>query len=279
MILPHACDTHFHVFGPAGRYPYAGKLRYTPPKADLDDYLAEARRLGFTRYVFVQPSAYGQDNRCMLDAMRTMGPACRGIADLPDDTQEAKLADLHAVGVRGVRINVNPIEPPTAGLSAAMLPRIARWAALCAELGWQLDFLGPGWLTAELLPTMSRLTVPYTIAHLGMNLAKDGPDAPGFKALLDLLRHGDGFCHIKLTGSYRISTAPGFTDIAPMVHALLEAAPDRLIWGSDYPHLSFAENTSDALFALFKSWVPDAGLQRTILCDTPARLYGWTESN
>jgi len=275
MTIPHACDTHFHVFGPADRYPYAGKLRYDPPQADLEDYLAEARALGFSRYVFVQPSAYGQDNRCMLEAMRRMGPDCRGIVDLPDDAPDEQLADLHQLGVRGIRINVNPIAQPAAGLADALIPRIRRWEARCAANGWQIDFLGPGWLTQELLPTMASLRLPFTVAHLGMNLAADGVQAPGFQALLDFLRHGDGLCFIKLTGSYRISKTPGFGDIAPLVHALLEAAPDHLIWGSDYPHLSFHENSSADLFKLFTSWVPDASLQRQILATTPARLYGW----
>ncbi|MEK7948383.1 amidohydrolase family protein [Pigmentiphaga sp. YJ18] len=275
MTIPHACDTHFHVFGPADRYPYAGKLRYDPPQADLEDYLAEARALGFSRYVFVQPSAYGQDNRCMLEAMRRMGPDCRGIVDLPDDVPDEQLADLHQLGVRGIRINVNPIAQPAAGLADTLIPRIRRWEARCAATGWQLDFLGPGWLTRELLPTMASLRLPFTVAHLGMNLAADGVRAPGFQALLDFLRHGDGLCFVKLTGSYRISKTPGFGDIAPMVHALLEAAPDHLIWGSDYPHLSFQENSSADLFRLFTSWIPDAALQRQILATTPARLYGW----
>lgn len=278
MPFPNACDSHFHVFGPAGQYPYFGKLRYQPPEAGLDDYLAEMRPLGFSRFVFVQPSAYGQDNRCMLEAMRVMGPACRGIVDLPDDAPDSEVAGLHALGVRGVRINVSPVEPRAAGLAEALLPRIARWGARCIELGWQLDILGPAWLTTELLPALADLKVPYTLAHLGMNLAKDGPGAPGFQALLDVLRHGDGHCHVKLTGSYRISKAPGFADIAPMVHALLEAAPDRLIWGSDYPHLSFAENSTQDLFARFRSWVPDEALQRAILVDNPARLFGWTDA-
>jgi len=207
--------------------------------------------------------------------MRRMGPACRGIADLPDDATDEQLADLHALGVRGVRINVNPIAPPAAGQADALIPRIRRWEARCAATGWQLDFLAPGWLTRELLPTMASLRLPFTLAHLGMNLAADGVGAPGFQALLDFLRHGDGLCFVKLTGSYRISKTPGFGDIAPMVHALLDAAPDHLIWGSDYPHLSFRENSSADLFAHFTSWVPDAALRRQILATTPARLYGW----
>jgi len=273
---PLACDSHFHVFGPAGKYPYGADLRYEPPQAPLQDYLALARRLGMERFVFVQPSAYGRDNRCMLDAMREVGPAaCRGIVDLDESAPDAEVAAMHALGVRGVRINVSPVKTPQAGFGDTLLPRIQRWAARCAELGWQLDFLLPGWLTAELMPVLRRLEVPFTLAHMGMNLARDGVEATGFGMLLDLLRNGDGHCHVKFTGIYRISKAAGFADVAPMARALVHAAPDRIIWGSDYPHLSFAENSSVALFNLLGDWVPDAAVRKKILADTPARLYGF----
>ena len=273
---PLACDAHFHVFGPASQYPYGADPRYEPPQAPLQDYLALARHLGIERFVFVQPSAYGRDNRCMLDAMREVGPAaCRGIVDLDEDAPDTEVAALHAIGVRGVRINVSPVKPPQAGFADTLLPRIRRWAARCAELGWQLDFLLPGWLTAELMPLLRRLQVPFTLAHMGMNLARDGVQATGFGMVLDLLRNGDGWCHVKFTGIYRISTAPGFADVAPMAQALVHAAPDRIIWGSDYPHLSFAENDSVELFNLLGDWVPDAATRKKILAETPARLYGF----
>ncbi|GAA5232291.1 amidohydrolase family protein [Verticiella sediminum] len=272
-----ACDSHFHVFGPAERYPHGAELRYAPPLAPLADYLALARLLGIERYVFVQPSAYGRDNRCMLDAMREVGDACRGIVDIDENAPDSELAQLHAQGVRGVRINVRPIKPYEAGFAPTLLPRIERLAARCAEIGWHLDFLLPGWLTTELMPQLRALRLPFTLAHLGMHLARDGVEAPGYAELLDLLRHGEGYCRVKLTGIYRISTAPGFSDVGPMVRALLEAAPDRLLWGSDYPHLSFAQNSSVALFNKLAEWVPEAGMRQRILVDNPAELFGFRE--
>lgn len=274
---PLACDSHFHVFGPAQAYPYGDELRYAPPLAPLADYLALARTLGIERYVFVQPSAYGRDNRCMLDAMREVGAVCRGIVDIDEDPPDAELARLDALGVRGVRINVRPVKPHEPGFAATLLPRIDRLAARCAEIGWHLDFLLPGWLTTELMPRLRALRLPFTLAHLGMHLARDGVQAPGFQQLLDLLRHGEGHCRVKLTGIYRISTAPGFDDVAPMVRALVETAPDRLIWGSDYPHLSFGENSSVALFDKLAEWVPEADARRRILVDNPAELFGFEE--
>jgi predicted TIM-barrel fold metal-dependent hydrolase len=271
---PLSCDCHFHVFGPAARYPYGSDLRYPPPLAPLADYLALSRRLGFERFVFVQPSAYGRDNACMLDAMREVGPQCRGIVDVDENAPDAELARLQAAGVRGVRVNVSPVKPPTAGFAATMLPRIERLHARCAELGWQLDFLTPGWLTSELMPALKKLTCDFTVAHMGMFLAKDGVKQPGFQQLLDLLRHGDGRCWIKLTGVYRMSVAAGFADAAPLARALIEAAPSRIIWGSDYPHLSFADQVGSVeLFNLFGQWAPESAMRRKILVDNPQQLF------
>ncbi|WP_372624123.1 amidohydrolase family protein [Falsiroseomonas sp.] len=274
---PLSCDAHFHVFGPAERYPYAAAepLRYAPPVAPLDDYMALAAHLGIERFVFVQPSAYGRDNACMLDAMRVVGTArCRGIVDVDEDAPDALLADMHALGVRGVRINVSPVKPPAPGFSETMLPRIRRMDARCAELGWHLDFLTPGWLTEELLPVFGSLRCQFSLAHMGMFKAAEGPAQRGFVKLLDLLRHGDGRAWVKFTGTYRMATAPDFADAAPMARALLEAAPDRIIWGSDYPHLSFADKVGSVqLFNLLADWAPEAAARRRILVDNPAALF------
>jgi predicted TIM-barrel fold metal-dependent hydrolase len=266
------CDSHFHVFGPAERYPYAGELRYQPPNAPLKDYLAHAASLGIDRYVFVQPSAYGRDNACMLDAMREVGAErCRGIVDIDENADDAALERLHAAGVRGVRVNVNPIKPRDAGFSKNLLSRIERLDARCARLGWMLDFLTPGWLTRELMPAMARLKSQYSIAHMGMHLAKDGvPD--DFVAFVKT----NPKCWVKLTGVYRISSTPGFGDAAPIARALIAAAPDRMIWGSDYPHLSFADKVhTEALFALLETWAPDERARRMVLSDNPARCFGF----
>ena len=271
------CDSHFHVFGPPERYPYSADLRYKPPHAPLEAYLEEASHLGIERYVFVQPSAYGRDNSCMLDAMRAVGTQkCRGIVDIHEDAPDAELDAMHAVGVRGVRVNVNPIKPEEPGFSRTMLKRIDTLDRRCAERGWMLDFLTPGWLTRELMPVFQRLKASFSVAHMGMFLAKDGPNQSGFQALLDFLKHGDGRCWVKLTGVYRMSTAPGFADAAPMAQALIEAAPDRIIWGSDYPHLSFADKVGSVeLFNLLGKWAPSEATRRKILVENPQRLFGF----
>ncbi len=272
---PGSCDTHFHVFGPAERYPYGSDLRYAPPQAPLADYLALAERLGFERFVFVQPSAYGRDNRCMLDAMQEMGARCRGIVDIDENAPDAELARLDKLGVRGVRINVSPVKPPEPGFGATMLSRIRRLDARCAEIGWHLDFLTPGWLTQELLPVFDGLKVPFSVAHMGMFLARNGVAQPGFREFVGRLKAGMR-CYVKLTGVYRMSQAPGFADADPFARALIEAVPDRLIWGSDYPHLSFADKVGTIeLFNLLARWAPDEVTRRRILVDNPRALFGF----
>ena len=275
---PNACDSHFHVFGPAGKYPYGSDIRYKPPYEPIELYLKLARRIGFVRYVFVQPSAYGFDNSCMLDSMRQLDPAIRrGIIDLDENnTSDKELADLNAIGVRGIRVNISPIRKPEAGLAASMLPRIARLAKICRELGWHLDFLTPGWLVSELMPALRELPVEFSVAHMGLFPAKDGPEQPGFQEFLRLVGDGSKRCWVKFTGIYRFSTAPNLADVKPMAQALMDKVPDQLIWGSDFPHLSFHDRVGTIqLYNLLGEWAPDNGMRKRILADNPARLFGF----
>ena len=275
---PNACDSHFHVFGPAEKYSYGSDIRYKPPYEPIELYLKLARRIGFVRYVFVQPSAYGFDNSCMLDAMRELDPAVRrGIIDLDENTTgDREMADLNAMGVRGIRVNIAPIRKPEAGLAASMRPRIARLAKICAELGWHLDFLTPGWLVSELMPTLRELPISFSVAHMGLFPAKDGPDQSGFQAFLDLVGDGSARCFVKLTGIYRFSAAPDFADVKPIAQALMARAPGQLIWGSDFPHLSFHDRVGTIqLYNLISEWAPDPKLRKLILADNPARLFGF----
>jgi len=274
-----ACDAHFHVFGPAGRYRYGTDLRYQPPHAPLKDYLQLARRLGFVRFVFVQPSAYGLDNSCMFDAMDELDPSVRrAIVDLDETAAtDHQLADWDARGVRGIRVNVSPVRQPEAGLAQSMLPRIARLAAMARELGWHLDFLTPGWLVSELMPMLRELPIEFTVAHFGLFPAKNGVKQPGFQEFLRLVNDGSQRCYVKLTGIYRFSQAPGFTDVAPFARALIETVPDQLIWGSDYPHLSFHDKVGTiGLYNKLGEWASDAAARQRILTDNPARLFGFT---
>jgi 2-pyrone-4,6-dicarboxylate lactonase len=275
---PSACDAHFHVFGPAEKYAYGTDIRYKPPYEPVERYLKLAQRLGFKRYVFVQPSAYGFDNSCMLDAMRQLDPAIRrGIVDLDETTtSEKELSDLDALGVRGIRVNISPIRKPETGLAASMRPRILRLAKICAEHAWHLDFLTPGWLVSELMPTLYDLPVEFSVAHMGLFPAKSGPKQSGFQSFLDLVDDGSKRCWVKLTGIYRFSTVPDFSDVKPMAQALIERVPDQLIWGSDFPHLSFHDRVGTIqLYNLLAEWAPDPKTRQRILADNPARLFGF----
>jgi 2-pyrone-4,6-dicarboxylate lactonase len=272
-----ACDAHFHVFGREEQYPYdASDLRYKPPYEPLDAYLALARRLGFQRFVFVQPSAYGYDNSCLLDAMAKMQPELRrGIVHL-DETKpnDAVLAKWNALGVRGVRINVSPVRQPEAGFADKLRPKIVRTAEICKGLGWHLDFLMPGWLIGELMPTLRELPVEFSVAHMGLYPAERGASQAGFKEFLRLVGDGSKRCWVKLTGIYRFSQDPTFADVTPIAQALIATAPGQLIWGSDFPHLSFHDKVGTIqLYNLLGQWASEEVIRKLILSDNPARLF------
>jgi 2-pyrone-4,6-dicarboxylate lactonase len=276
---PNACDSHFHVFGPPAKYPYGSDIRYQPPYEPVELYLKLARRIGFVRYVFVQPSAYGFDNSCMLDSMRQLNPAIRrGVIDLDENnTSDKDLAALNLTGVRGIRVNISPIRKKEAGLAGSMQPRIARLTRICEELGWHLDFLTPGWLVSELMPTLRELPIAFSVAHMGLFPAKDGPEQPGFREFLTLAGDGSKRCWVKLTGIYRFSTAPDFADVKPIAQALMAEVPDQLIWGSDFPHLSFHDRVGTIqLYNLLGEWAADSEMRTRILADNPARLFGFS---
>jgi 2-pyrone-4,6-dicarboxylate lactonase len=276
---PNACDAHFHIFGPAGKYPHVtDDLRYQPPSAPLDAFLGTARRLGFARFVFVQPSAYGLDNACMLDAMAELDPAVRrGIVHLDEaNASDQELARWHERGVRGVRINISPIRKAEAGLADALRPKIVHTADICRGLGWHLDLLLPGWLISELMPTLRALPVAFSVAHMGLFPARDGVAQPGFREFLSLVGDGSKRCWVKLTGIYRFSQEATFADVKPFAQALIATAPDQLIWGSDFPHLSFHDKVGTVgLYNKLAEWAPDATMRQRILADNPARLFGF----
>jgi 2-pyrone-4,6-dicarboxylate lactonase len=277
-VPEHACDAHFHVFGPQDRYPYGADLRYKPPYQPLEVYLKLARRIGFERFVFVQPSAYGFDNSCMFDAMRQLDASSRrGIVDLDKTSAPDRiLADWQELGVRGIRVNISPVRKPEAGLAASMVPHISRLAALAHELSWHLDFLTPGWLVSELMPILRELPIEFSVAHFGLFPTKDGVKQRGFQEFLSLVGDGSRRCWVKLTGIYRFSTAPGFVDVKPFAEALIATAPEQLIWGSDFPHLSFHDRVGTIqLYNQFAEWAPSAATRKLILTDNPARLFGF----
>ena len=288
-----ACDTHLHVFGPPQRYPLRPGVTIAPWQATWDAYREITAPLGLGRQVLVQPSLYGPDNRCLLDALETAGPGrARGVVQVDDPGTGPVGRDLdrwHALGVRGLRVNCFPPGQarhsvrspmlPEPGWADTVRPRLARQAALARDLGWHLDLLAPGWLVLELLPVLRQLPVNFVLAHLGMFPAQDGPGQPGFRALLDLMADGSGRCWVKLSGPYRISRREGFPDVGPMAQALLATAPDRVLWGSDYPHLSWTNEVATTdMMALLYRLVPDPADRDRVLVRNATLLYGFDPS-
>lgn len=269
------CDTHLHIFGDRQRYPLLAQLRSEPPDASLERFLREAEAVGVTRMVFDQPSHYGLDNRCILDAIRVVGhDRARAIAAVDADTvTDAELEALAAEGVRGIRVNFGYRSSERA-ITARAVEQAKKLAPRAAALGWHLEFLVPNWSLLELLPVLDKLPCDFSVGHMGVFPAAHGVEQEGFAEFLRL--HAKGRCWVKFTGVYRISNLPDFSDIAPLARAFVANNPERIVWGTDWPFLSHLDAvTYPQLMELFEVWVPDAANRRKILVDNPARLFGF----
>lgn len=273
-LPPLACDCHAHVFGPKSIFPYSPKRIYTPPDALLPAYLNMLGILGVERAVLIQPSVYGSDNRVMLKAMAEMGNRFRGVAVVEDSVSDTELEQMHAAGVRGVRINVVDVAEAKGVIPMAPLKRLAE---RIQPFGWHVEFL----MHADEFPNLDTLfadfPVDIVLGHLGYMRTDKGRDAPGFQALLRLMRVGR--CWVKLTGPSRIATTGmPYPDVTPYAHALLDAAPERVLWGTDWPHVivkGAMPNDGD-LCDLLLDWVPDEAMRRKVLVDNPAKLYDFS---
>jgi predicted TIM-barrel fold metal-dependent hydrolase len=269
------CDTHLHVFGDRTKYRLEEALRSQPPDAPLERFLREAEPEGVARMVFDQPSHYGLDNACILDAVDAIGIArARAVAAVDADTvTDQALAALDARGVRGIRVNFGyrSTDPAITGQALAQARKLAPRAA---ALGWHLELLVPNFALRQMIPALSDLPCDFSVGHCGVFPAAAGVAQPGFDDFLRL--HQRGRCWVKLTGVYRISKAPAYADIAPLARALVRNNPERIVWGTDWPFLSHLDAvTYPQLLELFESWVPDPAMQRRILVDNPARLFGF----
>ena len=273
-ILPaKACDCHAHICGPAAEYSYAPERIYTPPDALLPDYIAMLDTLGLERSVLVQPSVYGTDNAVMLGACKEMGGRARGVAVVDEEVEEAELARLDAAGIRGVRINLVDVTDPTGALP---LDRARRLAQRIAPLGWHMEFLIHVDDVADLDARLKDFPVDVVFGHLGYVRPGQDPGIAGFKALLRLLDGGRAW--VKLTGPYRISAGGlPYADTDPFARALFDAAPDRLLWGSDWPHVMVkGEMPNDGdLCDILIHWAGDAETLEKVLVANPAALYGF----
>jgi predicted TIM-barrel fold metal-dependent hydrolase len=273
-LLPaNACDCHAHICGPAAEYPYAPERIYTPPDALLPEYRAMADTLGLARTVLVQPSVYGTDNTVMLGALAEMGDRARGVAVVDDDVDDNELARLDAAGVRGVRLNLVDVKDPTGALP---LDRASTLAQRIAPLGWHMEFLVHVDDVPDIDVQFRDFPVDVVLGHLGYCRPGQNPDISNFKALLRLLNGGRAW--VKLTGPYRISAGGlPYADTDPFAYALLNAMPDRVLWGSDWPHVMVKgrmPNDGD-LCDILIHWTRDGETLEKVLVANPAALYGF----
>lgn len=272
-VPANACDTHLHVFGPEEKYPYSPKRGYTPPDATIEDLERVHGVLGIERFVLTQPSVYGTDNRATMDAVATAPHRIRAVIAVDQNISDRELEDFHAAGARGVRINM----VDKGGMPFDDMAAVQRFAERLVPLGWHIEVLIHVSEFPDLTSTMKALPVDVVVGHLGYMRTSEGLDNPGFQDFLGLLR--DGKCWSKMTGTYRITQAdaPPYDDVVPVAQAIMEAAPDRVIWGSDWPHpFHYKTMPNDGyLLDQLADWTSDEALIHQTLVKNPEKLYGF----
>jgi predicted TIM-barrel fold metal-dependent hydrolase len=265
-----ACDCHAHVFGPQSRYRLLPKTHFVPHETPLRAYLRMLRRLGCERGVLVQPSVYGTDNSLITEALDSHVFDLRAVAVVAADISDRELETMHAKGFRGIRINTASATP---GLRLEDAPRLAE---RIKPLGWHLQFYLDLRVMPQIEEALARLDIDIVIDHFARISAAEGLDAPPYRALLRLLARDNVWA--KLMGPYFVSDAvPHYPDIVPFARGMIATAPDRVVWGTDWPHPSAREKMPDDgdLADMLAEWAPDASARRKILVDNPRRLYGF----
>jgi predicted TIM-barrel fold metal-dependent hydrolase len=276
-----ACDCHVHVFDPA-KFPYFSGRVYSPPEATVDDLLGLQNALHFDRVVIVQPSVYGVDNACTLDAMKKLGTArARGVAVIDETISAGQLDDMAGAGIRGVRLNFE-----TAGERSPDGARRTLAAAVEQLKGrnWHIQFNAALPLVVALKDELAALPFPAVIDHFARSKASAGVDQPGFDVLLALVKSGRAY--VKISATYRISDMPpDYPDAPPIAQAIIAANPDHVVWGSNWPHPGRGKTREDiapphesddgAQINQLPRWAADPAIRKKILVDNPARLYGF----
>ncbi len=267
-----ACDTHAHVFGPQSRYAYSPKRGYTPPDAPYEQWRRLHGILGVTRGVLTQPSVYGTDNAAMLDAVARDPANLRAVAAVDSGITDQGLQDLHGRGVRGIRVNL----VDKGGMPFDSFADVERFADRVRPLGWHIEYLVHVHDFAD-LETLARIPVDAVVGHFGYTPTAAGPEHPGYRAFLRVFEKGRMW--VKMTAPYRITGRPlmPYDDVEPFARALLATRPDRLLWGSDWPHphCPRAMPNDGEMYSLVTGWLPDEATRRQVLVDNPARLYGF----
>jgi predicted TIM-barrel fold metal-dependent hydrolase len=283
-VPPNACDCHTHIFDPA-KFPFATSRTYTPESATVPELLAMHRKLHVDRVVIVQPSVYGTDNACTLDAIKQIGASARGVAVIDDKIADTDLDAMQKAGIRGLRLNFESGGPPSA---ASARRQFAAAVARAKPRNWHVQIYTRLSVIAALEADFAAAEVPVVFDHFGGSLGALGTVQAGFNTLLRLVRTGKAY--VKISGAYRSSTlAPDYPDVAPLAKELIAANAERILWGSDWPHPDTAPHLGVAtteitpllqiddgrLFNLFATWAPQAATRQTILVDNPAKPYGF----
>ncbi len=275
-LPPGACDSHAHVFGPFDRFPLSSARRYSPPLAPVEDYLSMLDRVGSANGVLVHPSASGWDCSCTLNALEAGQGRLRGVVVVPPGVSDSTLQSMHARGVRGIRFTEtgerlgDPVPEGVLGLD-----KLEHFAGRLRDLDWHAQI----WARCEFIvaaaSALRRYDVPLVIDHMGFCDAARGVDDPSFQTLLGLL--GDGRIWVKLTPCRISKRAPDYADARPFHEALLRAAPDRMIWGSDWPYIGLDLSPPDAgkMVNVFDAFTSDETLRTRVLVTNPKVLYGF----
>ncbi|MCZ7977251.1 amidohydrolase family protein [Agrobacterium salinitolerans] len=281
-----ACDCHVHVFGNDAEFPMWKGRSYTPPPAPVEALAVHQRALRFDRVVIVQPSIYGTDNRCTLDAVAKIGRGARAIAVVDNETTRRDLKDLAHGGVVGIRLNL-------AAAAAADLDRIRKQLYQAVEiaepLGWHVQIFTELKIVAALENDFRQAPTPSVIDHFGRANAGEGTKQPGFDVLLDLV--AAGHVYVKLSAPYLVSSSPTQDDVVPLMRALVRANSSRLLWGSNWPHPGAGTGIpADGIVPLrpiddgaavdtFASELNDPAVFKRILVDNPAKLFGFSDKD
>jgi 2-pyrone-4,6-dicarboxylate lactonase len=267
---PGACDSHIHLFGPAAKYPFAPDSPYTSRDAVPETNIALQDRLGLSRSVIVSPGGYGRDYRLLADTLARFPERFRGIALMPDDTASSEFARLTTLGVRGLRM--------MSAKRGSHVPNYAPDAAArAAEHGWHVQFYPHGTDIIDYADKLLALPSTIVLDHFASIPAAGGVDQPAVKAVLRMLDSGRVW--LKLSGPMRCSTQNlPYPEVTPLAHAFVRHAPERMVWGTDWPHVNLdgREMPNDGdLLDLLLEWVPDSATRKRILVDNPSTLYGF----
>jgi D-galactarolactone isomerase len=268
---PGACDCHMHFYGPEERYPLAPTCPLPPPDAPVPVYRALMERLGIERVVVVQPSAYGFDNRRTMDATAELGPdVARAVVVVDPEVPDAELEQLTAQGARGLRFFM---------LKGGVLPWevLPRMAARVAEFGWHVQLQFDGRAIEDHVHVVEGLPAQVVIDHNGKFLDPVAPDSAEFRRFLRLFETGRVWNKVSAPYETSRTGGPDYADVAPLARALIRAAPERMVWATNWPHPTAQENPPDdpRLLDLLLDWADDEATRRLILSDNPAVLYGF----